>query len=123
MLPLVAIISPSQELRSMLLKALADEEFTLLLYDRSAGAHELIARIQPDLVLLDLWLYEPDSDRQLLELLEHDQATRTIPVVVLTVDPVILNTVAPIMQARGHRMLAFPFTARTVVQIVREALA
>jgi two-component system, chemotaxis family, sensor kinase CheA len=49
-------------------------------------AHELIARTQPDVVVVDTWLQVRDEGWELVQTLRLDERTRQIPIIVASSD-------------------------------------
>ena len=90
---------------------------------RGAEAHPLIHRTQPDLVILDLWLESQEAGGMVLGMLELDPVTQDIPVIVCSAHPDLLVQRAPYLQAKGHAVLAKPFTAEQLLALIRQALS
>jgi DNA-binding NtrC family response regulator len=51
-------------------------------WNRGAGAYAFLRMVQPELVILDLWLEHPDAGSMVLGLLMIDSATQHVPVII-----------------------------------------
>jgi CheY-like chemotaxis protein len=72
-------------------------------------AFETIKREQPDAVILDLRMEQPDTGWRVLNLLMLDPETRGIPVVMCSADWTELQAKADWMNERGVGVLPRPF--------------
>ncbi len=81
-----------------------------------------IHRVQPDLVILDLWLESQEAGGMVLGMLELDPLTQDIPVIVCSAHLDLLAQRAPYLQAKGHRVLAKPFTPEQLLATIADAL-
>ncbi len=107
--------------------ALFDDLATLAGYQtvlctRGAEAHPLIHRVQPDVVILDLWLESQEAGGMVLGMLELDPVTQDIPVIVCSAHPHLLRQRAPYLQAKGHRVLEKPFIPAQLLATITQAL-
>jgi CheY-like chemotaxis protein len=72
-------------------------------------AFERIKEEQPDLVILDVRIEQPDTGWRVLNLLLLDPATRAIPVIMCSADWTELQAKEEWMRERGIGMLLRPF--------------
>jgi CheY-like chemotaxis protein len=89
---------------------------------RGVEAHPLIHRVQPDLVILDLWLENQEAGGMVLGMLERDPVTQDIPVIVCSGHQHLLEQRALYLQAKGHHVLKKPFTPEQLLAAITEAL-
>jgi CheY-like chemotaxis protein len=89
---------------------------------RGAEAYPLIRATQPDLVILDLWLESQEAGGMVLGMLELDPVTQAIPVIVCSAHRPLLEQRAPYLQAKGHAVLAKPFTPEQLLVTILQAL-
>ena len=117
---LVVAIEDDDVLRSVLVDILEEEEYKVVVHGRPEGAQQLVRRLQPAVVLLDLRLGCARATRgwAVLDELVLDPATRDIPVIVISADP-SLEAHAPAMYAeQGVWTLPKPFDVTELVDIV-----
>ncbi len=89
---------------------------------RGVEAHPLIHRVQPDLVILDLWLENQEAGGMVLGMLELDPVTQDIPVIVCSAHRQLLEQRAPYLEAKGHRILAKPFMPEQLLAAITRAI-
>ncbi len=94
--------------------------YQTVLCTRGAEAHPLIRETQPDLVILDLWLESQEAGGIVLGMLELDPVTQDIPVIVCSAQRDLLAQRAPYLQAKGHRVLAKPFTPEQLLAAIAD---
>lgn len=82
--PLVAIVEADQAVRELLRNFLNEEGYDIVICANARTAPSIIRQVNADLVLLNLWLEERDDGWQILERLQREATTATLPVIVLT---------------------------------------
>src|SRR3712207_118788 len=82
-------------------------------WERGEDAHEFIRRVQPDLVILDLWLEHRDTSSMVLGMLAVDPATQHIPVIVCTAFRQLLPNHVAHITAQEYVVLRSPLTSRS----------
>jgi len=107
--PLIAVIDDDPEILQMLHRALTFAGYRTVLWQRGKDAHRMIRQAQPALVILDLWLEARDSGEIVLDLLQLDPRTRSIPVIVCSGH-------VPILRAMAHAAGAGVCGARQTLQ-------
>jgi CheY-like chemotaxis protein len=91
---------------------------TLLTATDGLSGLELVRQKQPDVVLLDLHL--PDIEgSEVLNRLQADPSTKSIPVVILSADANPEQT-AKLLEAGARQYLTKPFDVRTFLQVLDE---
>ena len=82
--PLVAIVEADRAVRELLRNFLNEEGYDVVSCASAPTAPSIIRQVNADLVLLNLWLEKRDDGWQVLERLQRDVTTATLPVIVLT---------------------------------------
>jgi len=91
-------------------------------WDRGDGAFEFLRMVQPDVVILDLWLEHPDAGSMVLGLLTVDPATQDIPIIVCSAHQQLLRAQATQVQAQGYVLLEKPYAMEDLLAQVRAVL-
>ena len=118
----IAIVEDDRDTLSMLHDLATWAGYQPICCTRGAEAHPLIHRVRPDLVILDLWLESQEAGGMVLGMLELDPITQEIPVIVCSAHRDLLEQRAPYLQAKGHRMLAKPFTPEQLLATIADTL-
>ncbi len=120
--PLICIIEDDAPLQQLLHEVLLEDGYQTVGWDRGDGAFEFLRMVQPDLVLLDLWLEHPDAGRMVLGLLRVDPATQHIPVIVCSAHRQLLRAQASYVPAQGYVLLEKPFAMEELLAHIRAVL-
>ncbi len=107
--PCIVIVEDDPALQTLLQDALADEGYATASWHRGEGAHELIRHVQPNLVILDLWLEHPDAGSMVLGMLAIDPATQHIPVIICTAVQQLPPAQMEYLDAQEYVLLEKPF--------------
>ena len=86
-------------------------------------AFEAIKKEQPDLVILDIRMEQPDTGWRVLNLLMLDPETRPIPVIMCSADWNELNAKEDWMNQRGVGILPRPFDVDDLYTAVEGAMS
>ena len=119
----IAIVDDDVSCAQFMADALELQGWQALTYYRADGTYSLLREVQPDLVLLDVYLEQRDSGWRLLELLQLDPLTCSIPVVVCTADTSQLREREAWLQERKISILSKPFELDALYATVDAALA
>ncbi len=120
--PLICIIEDDAALQQLLHEVLLAEGYETVGWDRGEGAFEFLRMVQPDLVILDLWLEHPDAGRMVLELLTVDPATQHLPVIVCSAHQQLLRAQANHLHAQGYVLLEKPYAMDDLLAQIRAVL-
>lgn len=113
----ILIVEDDPGCRALLQAIFVSHGFRVTSTDSVLGASELIERLRPDVIVLDLALPYRSGASWLVEL-KADPETAGIPVVVLSTHP----TVLPEGRRRmAHAVLAKPFQIGTVIAAIQSA--
>ena len=107
---LIAVINDDKPYIDMMAEVLGDEGYSAVSCLASAGAFALIQREQPDLVILDLKLEQPDSGLNVLQMLRLNRDTLHLPVIVCSADTPFLMVKAHELRAHRCDILHKPFS-------------
>jgi two-component system phosphate regulon response regulator PhoB len=116
----VLVVDDESAIRDMLRMALEMAGFRALEADNIQDAHVLIVDARPDLVLLD-WMLPGGSGVELLRRLKRDEATREVPVIMLTAKTAEANVVQG-LEVGADDYIAKPFAPRELLARIRALL-
>ena len=105
----VVVVDDNRIFVDLVRDLLEDEGWETVALHRGDAAFATIKREQPDLVILDIRMEEPDTGWQVLALLVLDPATRHIPVLMSSSDWNQLYQKDAWLQAHGVGILPRPF--------------
>lgn len=84
--PTIAIVDDDIPIVTFIEDLFASEGYTTIAWQSGAGAHDLIRREQPGLVIIDLRMEHHEAGWDVLHALRADPATAAIPVVICSAD-------------------------------------
>ncbi len=119
----IVVVEDDAAFQDLLDMVLTAEGYTVLRWTQGAGADAFIRDIQPDLVILDLWLEHPQAGSMVLDLLMGDPATRYIPVIICSAYRQLLGEQEAQLRTHGYLMLDKPYQIEMLVEQVRTLLA
>ena len=119
----IVVVEDDTAFQDLLDTVLTAEGYTVLRWTQGAGADAFIRDIQPDLVILDLWLEHPQAGSMVLGLLMVDPATRYIPVIICSAYRQLLGDQEAQLRTHGYLILDKPYQIETLVEQVRALLA
>ena len=105
----VAVVNDAPTFIGLVSELLSERGWTCLELREGNAAFETIKREQPDLVMLDIRMEQPDTGWRVLNLLVLDPETRGIPVVMCSSDWDELRAKEAWMNERGVGFLPRPF--------------
>lgn len=82
----IAVVDDATEFLRFLEELLTEEGYETVLWAGGTGAHDMVLREQPALIILDIRMEHEDTGLRILELLRLDPRTVRIPVIVCTAD-------------------------------------
>jgi CheY-like chemotaxis protein len=118
----IVIVDDDEGTQLMLADVLHPAGYTTMSWTRGAGAYEHIRRLQPDLVILDLWLEHPQAGSMVLGLLMTDPATQHIPVIICSAYRQFLGYQEAQLQAQGYVLLDKPYRVDTLLTAIQRLL-
>jgi CheY-like chemotaxis protein len=107
---LIAVINDDKPYIDMMAEILSDEGYEAVSCLAESEAFEFIQQKQPDLVLLDLKLEQPDSGLNILQMLRLNRPTRGLPVILCSADRQFLTLKEA--ELRAHNCDILPLALR-----------
>ena len=118
--PTVLIVDDESAIRDMLRMALELANLNCLEADNIRDAHCLIVDERPDIVLLD-WMLPGGSGLELLRRLKREEATRDLPVIMLTAKTTEDNIIQG-LDVGADDYISKPFAPRQLIARVKALL-
>jgi len=118
----IVVVEDDAAFQDLLDTVLTAEGYTVLRWTQGAGADAFIRDVQPDLVILDLWLEHPQAGSMVLGLLMVDPATRYIPVIICSAYRQLLGDQEAQLRTHGYLILDKPYQIEELVAQVRTLL-
>jgi two-component system phosphate regulon response regulator PhoB len=116
----ILIVDDEAAIRDMLRMALEIADYQCLEAENIRDAHQLIVDKVPDLVVLD-WMLPGGSGIELLRRLKRDEATRELPVIMLTAKTAEDNIIQG-LEVGADDYVTKPFAPRELIARVRALL-
>ena len=116
----VLIVDDEPPIRDMLRMALEIADFKCLEAENIKSAHRLIFDKRPDIVLLD-WMLPGGSGLELLRGLKRDEATKDMPVIMLTAKTTEDNVIQG-LEAGADDYIAKPLKPRELIARIKALL-
>lgn len=116
----ILIVDDEPAIREMVTMALELAGFAVLEAEDALSAHAMIVDLRPDLILLD-WMLPQVSGLELARRLKRDDATREIPVIMLTARSEEDNKIQG-LESGADDYLTKPFSTRELVARIRAVL-
>jgi CheY-like chemotaxis protein len=105
----IAVVDDDLLYTGMLLDFLEGEGYRVLTWPEAHGAHALLRSEQPDLLILDMRMEQPDAGRRILELTRQDAETAHIPIIVCSADTLMLRRNQDFLREHAAAVLEKPF--------------
>ena len=118
----IVVVEDDDAFQDLLDTVLTAEGYTVLRWTQGAGADTFIRDIQPDLVILDLWLEHPQAGSMVLDLLMGDPATRYIPVIICSAYRQLLGDQEAQLRTHGYLILDKPYQIEELLAHVHTLL-
>lgn len=122
--PVIAVLDDDPSFLSLMHDLLTDEGYRTLRWYAGewTRAHALLKRLQPHLVILDLWMEERDDGWAFLKRLWGDAETTHIPTVIVTGEPESLPVQADVLHALHCQVVRKPFDLQDLLDAIAAAL-
>ncbi|HZU14814.1 MAG TPA: response regulator [Chloroflexota bacterium] len=122
-MPTVAVVNDDRSFLMLMEELLRDEGFEVLAFHEGAIAYDNIKKAQPDLVILDLKMEEPDTGWQTVQLLCLDPETVHIPLIVCTAALQEVRDKRAWLEQHQIGAIVKPFDVDDLITAVRSTLA
>ena len=106
--PVIAVVDGDAVTRELVDQLLTTAGYRTVPWSRAKDAHDMIRARRPDLVILDVWLDKCEAGGMVLAMMEHDPATRNIPVIVCSGHSSALQKHAAQFREKGHAVIEKP---------------
>lgn len=116
----ILVVEDDRPIRNTVQELLQDEGYAVI--GVASGQDTLVAirqgLVRPDLVLLDVWLEQPDSGWRVLEALQSDQRTASIPVVVTSAHVFMMAEMQTNLAQPHYVFLKKPYDLATLLTTI-----
>ncbi len=120
----IVVVDDDADTLETLEALLTDAGYQPILASDFEAAYQVIWRVQPDLVLLDLMVGATEAGWTILTVLRADPLTAHIPAILYSANTHFLETRGPILRRRKHCLpRAKPFTRDALLATIAQALA
>ncbi len=107
--PLIAVVDDDDTFLDLMRDVLTDEGYRVVVERLSERVVALLAREQPELLILDLRMERAGSGMAMLVTLRQGGATATLPILICSADHWFLDEHAPDIATLGATILPKPF--------------
>lgn len=121
--PHVLVINDTQEILELFRDILEEEGFTVSLYSHAFQDIAEIAKIRPDLVILDFLIGDEAQGWQLLQKMKMSRRTDRIPIIVCTAAVQMARELEGHLTAKGVGLVLKPFDIDDLLATVHAAIA
>lgn len=94
---------------NLLHELLSEEGYEVELCKEGTNSYPTVRDLNPDAIILDIRMENPEAGWQLLEILKLDPTLTAKPIVVCSADVVQLREHAAFLESKGCAILAKPF--------------
>ena len=119
----VAVVEDDVVVRIMIGELLADDGYQVQVWTEDEDTLDFVDRVQPDLLVLDLWVGAARRGWQLLDQLRANPRHAMLPVIICSGDVGALEAEAPRLDADRCATLPKPFELDHMLQQVQRLLA
>ena len=118
----IAVVNDDTIFLDLMDDLLSGEGYQTTIMKVSGEAFQSIKSIQPDLIIIDIWIQRADNGWEVLNLVKLDPSTATIPVIVSSTDIRDLEAKEPILSRLNCDILPKPFNLQALLDKVNEAI-
>lgn len=120
--PLIAVVNDDLIFMGMLRDFLDGEGYRVVVWPEAHGAHDLLRTEQPDLIILDVRLEQPEAGLRILQIARQDEETANIPVIVCSADTLFLRRHSAYLAQHASAVLEKPFDLDDMLAAVEAAI-
>ena len=118
--PLILVVEDDEPIRTMMEELLALSGYRTIVVVSAADAEQVLEREQPELAIIDVWLEQMDSGWRLLDKLQRDPHTASLPVVVYSAHDILLSKMQRRFPQSHYVFLDKPFNIGNLLTTVQE---
>ncbi len=118
----IVVVEDDATLQELLDAVLTDAGYTVVPWTQGAGAYEFMQLVQPDLVILDLWLEHAQAGSLVLDLLMSDPTLYHVPIIICSAYRHVLDAQAPQLRAHGYVIVDKPYRVEELLAAVHALL-
>jgi CheY-like chemotaxis protein len=118
----IVVIEDDATLQELLATVLTDAGYTVHPWMQGAGAYEFIRLVQPDLVIVDLWLEHAQAGSMVLGLLMVDPILHHLPIIICSAYRQLLDAQEAHLRTQGYVILAKPYQMEELLAAVHALL-
>lgn len=118
----IAVVDDDLIFTGMLRDFLEGEGYRMLAWPEAQGAQALLRSEQPDLLILDVRLEQPEAGRRILELARQDADTAHIPIIVCSADSQFLRRNLTFLRLHATAVLEKPFDLDALQDAIEAAI-
>lgn len=118
----IVVVNDDTTFLTLMAQIIEDEGWEAIVLREGTTAYERVKQEQPDLVILDLRLEQPDAGWKVLEMVKLDPETSHIPVIVCSAAMDDLRLREDWLADHGVTTLLKPFDIDDLYRYVQEAL-
>lgn len=115
----ILVVDDDENIRETMGVLLGMAGYTVSTCGTGQAIFETIDRVKPDLLLLDIYLGELDG-REICRAIKSNPKTSSIPVIMVSVDEMIYNTIVTV---GANDVVSKPFTEETLLSRVHRQLS
>ncbi len=120
--PHIVVVEDDATLQELLATVLTDAGYTVLPWLQGAGAYEFIRLVQPDLVIVDLWLEHAQAGSMVLGLLMIDPILHQLSIIICSAYRQLLDAQATHLRTHGYVILDKPYRMEELLAAVHALL-
>lgn len=118
----IVVVDDNATFREMITEVLVHGGHTVTAEAHAATALLRLHLRRPDLVIVDMWMDQPDSGLRLARTLHDDRATRGIPVIICSAHADAIKAFGPELAQLGCIFVPKPFDMDHLLAVVRDAV-
>jgi CheY-like chemotaxis protein len=107
--PLIAIVHTDQPFLELMRELLCDEGYNTLTLTECQGAFAIIRQRQPQLLILELLLTNPEDGWMLVNTIRVHPQTTHLPIIIATTAPQLIRDREVFLRSKGCAILLMPF--------------
>lgn len=115
----IALIDSCAAIRCAMPRLLADRGYDVVVHARASGAVSFVRRQRPAVVFLELHLEREESGLPVMQALQREPETASIPLIMWSIDPELERKVAA-SGARGVLVLSKQTRLGALLKVLRE---